>query len=235
VHIYYIDDSGEDNIRVFSMICIPATEWKKCFDQWKEFRRKLRTDHGIFIKKEFHATEFVSGRGRLGSKDLSKEQRVQIFNACLDEITRLPGIRLFNGVTTINREKMLMERMLNRMNRALVGWDSKAICVSDEGKDYNAILRKMVAFNPIPSMFAGGETRNVLINRIIEQLFYRKSQESYFIQMADFCAYALLRSEKHLASKNALGLHESFNRLAAICQTQCYAADPRRLGIIRTA
>jgi hypothetical protein len=66
-------------------------------------------------------------------------------------------------------------------------------------------------------------TKNLILSRLIEILFYRKSQESYFIQIADFCAYALQRSEKHLASRNALGLHLGFDRLET----------PRGLWIIR--
>ncbi len=34
-------------------------------EQARDLRRKLRTSHGIFVKVEFHATEFVSGRGRI--------------------------------------------------------------------------------------------------------------------------------------------------------------------------
>lgn len=236
MHICYVDDSGEDNVRVFSMLSVPIQEWKNCFDQWKEFRRTLRERYGIFVKKEFHATEFVSGRGRIGSRDISKKHRVAIYLECLDQIAKLPGVRLFNAVAHKHSERLVIERTLNRLNRALVSWDSKAICVSDEGKDYNHLLRKMAVFNPIPSMFGNwpeGRTKNILLSRLVETLFYRKSHESYFIQIADFCAYALLRSEKQLASKNAFGLHLAFDHLASICQTQCFGKDHRNLGIIR--
>ena len=94
----------------------------------------------------------------------------------------------------------------------------------------------MAVFNPIPSMFGRwptGLTRNVIIDRLIDDLFYRRAKESYFIQIVDFCAYALLRSEKHLASKNALNIHQAFDVLAPICQVQCFKSDPRKLGIIR--
>jgi hypothetical protein len=115
-------------------------------------------------------------------------------------------------------------------------WDSHALLISDEGKDYNRLVRKMGAFNPIPSQFGGwsdGPTRNIVLDRVIDELLYKRSQDSFFIQIADFCAYALLRSEKHLASKNLYGLHKSFDLLAPICQKQCFAKDPRGLGIIR--
>jgi hypothetical protein len=236
VHICYIDDSGEDNLRVFSLISMPIERWRDSFEQWKTFRKLLRKDHGIFVKKEFHATEFVSGRGRIGSTYLSKERRCDVYRQCLTEITKLPGVRVFNAVAQKHTERLVFERLLNRLNRALKEWNSQAICVSDEGKDYNNLVRRMYVFNPIPSMFgswANGPTKNIVLNGMVEQLFYRRSQESFFIQMADFCAYALLRSEKRLPSKDALGLHLAFDIVRPVCQTQCFAKDPRGLGIIR--
>jgi hypothetical protein len=236
VHICYLDDSGDEAVRAFSLISVPVSEWRKCFNAVKDYRRRLRQRDGIFIKKEFHATEFVAGRGHIANRDISKTRRCEIYRECIGEIARLPGIRLFNAIGPKQHERRIFERLMNRLNRALLEWDSQAICVSDEGKDYNRLVRQMNVFNPIPSMFGlwpDGRTKNIVIGRIVEQLFYRKSEESYFIQMADFCAYALLRSERHLASKNAYNLHTCFDLLEPICQKQCYGRDPRKLGIIR--
>ena len=196
----------------------------------------LRERDGIYIKKEFHATEFVSGRGKIADHFIPKERRCEIYREALGQISKLPGVRLFNAIDSKAHEQRIFERLINRLNRALVDWDSHAICISDEGKDYTTLVRKMGVFNPIPSMFGGwpeGRTKNIIIGRVIEDLFFRRSEDSYFIQIADFCAYALLRSERHLASKNALNLHTCFDELMPICQTQCYARDHRRLGIIR--
>jgi hypothetical protein len=154
----------------------------------------------------------------------------------LGGITKLPGVRLFSGIGAKRYEERILERLLNRLNRACQGWGSHAVCVSDEGKDYAKLTRRMGAFNPIPSMFGGwkdGLTKNIPLDRLIDDFFYRQSHKSYFIQIVDFCVYALLRSEKSLASKNALGIHEAFDLLGPICQTQCTNADPRKLGIIR--
>jgi hypothetical protein len=76
-------------------------------------------------------------------------------------------------------------------------------------------------------------TRNVTLEYIVDEILYKHSEDSHFIQMADFCAYALLRSEVPLPSKDAYGLNLSFTRLTTICQTQCFRQDPRKLGIIR--
>src|SRR5260370_23978329 len=127
--------------------------------------------------------------------------------------------------------------MLKRINRTMQAWDSKCILVADEGKDYTKLLRKMRVHNPIPSQFItwpdGSQNKNIPLDRIIEDIFFRDSQRSYFIQMADFCAYALLRSEYPLASKTKYGLDKSFGIVTSICLPHCFAKDPRKLGIIR--
>lgn len=56
---------------------------------------------------------------------------------------------------------------------------------------------------------------------------FKKSELSYFIQMVDFCAYALLRHENEspLPSKTKYGLHKSHEILDGI--------RSRRLGTER--
>ena len=98
------------------------------------------------------------------------------------------------------------------------------------------MTRRMGVFNPIPSMYGGwreGLTKNIVLDRLVDDFFYRQSHKSYFIQVVDFCVYGLLRSEKHLPSKNALGIHLAFDLLEPICQKQCTQNDPRGLGIVR--
>jgi hypothetical protein len=116
-------------------------------------------------------------------------------------------------------------------------WDSHAIIVSDEGKDYTWLLRKMGVYNHIPSKYGswpqGEMTRNITTEYILEDIFFRDSARSYFIQMADFCAYALLRSEHPIPSKTKYGLDKAFDLLKPICTPQCFGKDPRKLGIVR--
>jgi hypothetical protein len=232
MHICYLDDSGDATVRAFTALAIPVDEWHTCFNNVKKYRAFLKENYDIYVRKELHATEFVGGRGKIAPHTIPKETRVRIFNQALTAITRLPGVSLFNAIAPKHAEYQLFERLLNRINRTTKAWGSHALLISDEGKDYNGLVRKMGVYNPIPSQF-GGATRNVTLDRIVDEILYKRSQDSHFIQMADFCAYALLRSEVSLASKDALGLHKSFDRLHGICQTQCYAKDPRKLGIIR--
>lgn len=237
MHICYIDDSGDDHIRVFSALAVPVDSWSVALNQFHAYRRKLKQREGIYVRVEFHATEFVSGRGKISTSIVPKGARCRIFEETLSEIAGLPGVHLFNAAAPKHEETKIFERMLNRINRTMQAWDSKCILVSDEGKDYTGLLRKMRVHNPIPSQFQiwpdGSPNKNITLDRIIEDLFFRDSKRSYFIQMADFCAYALLRSERPLASKNKYGLDKSFSLVTPICLPQCFGKDPRKLGIIR--
>lgn len=238
MHILYIDDSGDEQTRIFSALAIPADQWNECFDRILAFRKALKVKEGIYVKVEFHATEFVSGHGKISAKPIPKGARCRIFSEALIELIMLPGVRLFNAAGKKDDEVKLFERLLNRINRTMVAWDSRAIIISDEGKDFTYLVRKMKVYNPIGSMFGAWEdgqpTKNIVLERIIEDLVFRESHRSYFIQMADFCAYALFRSEKPLSSKTKYGLDKCFDILSPICTPECFSKDPRKHGIIRT-
>ena len=56
------------------------------------------------------------------------------------------------------------------------------------------------------------------IDRILEDPFFKQSDQSYFIQLSDFCAYALLRQERPVESKTRYGLDQAFNLLEPISE-----------------
>jgi hypothetical protein len=90
--------------------------------------------------------------------------------------------------------------------------------------------------NPIVSKFrywpeTGTKTKNVPINRIIEDPIFKRSEQSYFIQLSDFCAFALLRRENPIPSKNKYGLNKAFDVLKPIIVKEATRRDPE--GIIR--
>jgi hypothetical protein len=152
-------------------------------------------------------------------------------------VAGLPEIRLFNAFSSRTQERLLFERLINRINRTMAQWKSHALIVHDEGKDYTSLVRRMAVYNPVPSKFGAWEdgkpTKNFPTDRILEDIVFRDSSRSDLIQMADFCSYALFRSERPLASKNKYGLNRAFDELEPICIRAACGTDPRKLGIIR--
>jgi uncharacterized protein DUF3800 len=240
MHLIYIDDSQDQDTRfyVFSALAIPAERWRAAFAEIRDFRRLIRDSDGIYVTKELHAWKFVSGRGRISQRIVTKARRCSIFRQTLALLARQQdSLSLFN-VALAYRQDWAFERLLNRINRTMQAWGSHALLICDAGKEaeYTRLVRRMGVHNPIPSAYGvwldtGAATRNIPIERIVEDPFFKPSERSYFIQMADFCAYALLRRERPIASKSAYGLDSAFNLLAPICVTAANRRDP--LGIIR--
>jgi Protein of unknown function (DUF3800) len=237
VHLVYIDDSGDENVRAYSALLVADVNWKESFEIIRQYRRDLKKSYGLFVTVEFHATDFVSGRGRLGNVVIPKGLRCQIYRDTLTMIAGLPGVRLFNAIAPKAQESLIFERLMNRINTNMQKAGSNAIIVHDEGKDYTKLVRKMGVYNPIQSKYGhwgdGKQFKNIPLDHILEDIFFRKSHESTFIQMADFCAYALFRNEYPLASKTKYKLDTAFDELHSICVPQCFAKDHRHLGIIR--
>jgi len=238
MHLVYIDDSRDEQTCIFSALAISASEWQNAFQQVRDFRKGLKKSDGIYIYKEFHAWKFVSGRGMIADKVVPKGRRCALFGKTLELVASLPGTRLFNAVFPLKEDERAFERLLNRVNRTMQAWDSHAILICDEGKEseYTRLRRRMGTYNPIPSKLGrwidtGTKTKNIPIDRIIEDPFFKSSAQSYFIQLADFCAYSLLRREHPIPSKTKYGLDRSFELLSTILVKEASRYDPE--GIIR--
>jgi len=235
--LVYIDDSGDEHSRCFSALIIHESVWKECQTRIRDYRRTLKKSDGIYITKELHATDFVAGRGHIAPSVVAKGRRCAIFAEALEMVAALPKVRIMNAFAARGNEKAVFERLINRINRTMAEWKSRAMIFHDEGKDYTYLIRRMAVYNPIQSQYGswddGSPIRNFPIDRIIEDIVYRDSKQSSFIQLADFCAYALFRSEVPLASKERYGINSAFDILKPICVKTAYGKDPRKVGIVR--
>ena len=208
MHLTYIDDSGDEELCVFSALTIRADKWNPCLTAIKEFRHDIQTSDGISVYTEFHAWKFVSGRGKIADGVVPKGRRCQIFKQTLQMVTTLPEVRLFNTVFPTKASEPAYEALLGGINQTLQRCDSHTILICDEGKDaiYTRLVRRMQT------------SKNGAIDRILEDPFFKQSDQSYFIQLSDFCAYALLRQERPIASKTKYGLDQAFDLLEPISE-----------------
>lgn len=237
MHFIYIDDSGDEATRAYAALAVPEVEWKSNLALIKDYRRSMKAKYGIFVTVELHATDFVGGRGRIGARMVPKGLRCQIFKDTLTFISTLPGMRIFNAMGKKDSEALIFERLMTRINNTMKTWGSNAVIIHDEGKDYTSLVRRMSIYNPIQSKYGGWPDgnlyKNIPLKQILEDIIFRDSEDSYFVQLADFAAYALSRSEYILASKAKYELEKHFHQLEEICTPECFAKDPRKLGIIR--
>jgi hypothetical protein len=109
-------------------------------------------------------------------------------------LARRWNVSVFNVCTSTDDQFRAFERLLNRINRTMGSRQTYAHLICDQGKElqYTTLVRKMRVLNYIPSKFGGWETgqpsKNIPIERIIEDPQFKDSKSSYLIQQADFIA-----------------------------------------------
>jgi hypothetical protein len=277
VRLFYVDESYDSTRFCLSAIGIRHVDWRDCFQRVRQHRSALKKDYGIYLRKEVHAQEFVSGRGRISTQIVSKHERSKIFEGLLRLVASLPNVMVINiCLETSGRKNPQLDawdRLLNRIERTLLeverrelrlrehllgalpkelpdelltplairlnAYGPRALIFADEGAEIEITrtLRKMNAFNPIPSRFGEWpgslKTRNIPVQRVIEDPVFKPSHQSYFIQLADCVAFALLKREVRptpLISK--YGIDQMFERnVAPACLRRAARKDP--LGIVR--
>ena len=200
--IFYMDDTGESDDIGFAALGVPVETWKEAYDALLQSRRALRSQHRIPLSAELHATKFLGGRGTAGQAVPLEQDRLSIFQNTLGLAASIQNATLICAFDKKRNEARLYERLMNRINACAASRGTHALIISDEGKDkrFRALARKLGRHNPIPSQFGswpdGSQSRNIPNERIIEDVIFRDSSHCRFIQLVDFCAYALLRFER---------------------------------------
>jgi hypothetical protein len=135
-----------------------------------------------------------------------KDPEMDAWNRLVNRVERT--MKEFDDREVRDRERTLAalkgratDRELRFVSARLRNYRSRAYIISDEGKQdqITKALRKMRVWNPTPSMYgawpSGDRTRNITTSRIIEDPTFKPSDRSYFIQLVDCVAYALLKQE----------------------------------------
>lgn len=231
--LIYVDESYDKTHFVYSALFVSAFDWNPVFQSIVQWRRELFTKHGITPEYELHATKFVGGQGEPES-NRDKDYRARVFLDAFDMIENIDGVHVINAITDNKKKRMeLFDWMLNRINIFLEKNNAYGILVCDEGNENQLVsmTRKKQRQNHIPSQYGQGYVDKP-ITRIIEDPLFKTSDSSYFIQLADFIAFALLRNENPLENTKK-EVKDAFNRLDKILAKHAFRRDPRQKGIIR--
>lgn len=186
---------------------------------------------------------------------------VWLMNVCLDKADYAdPQITAWDRVVNrIERTMLAMEERELPLRRSLTTategkltdfqkdqidarlniYRARAVILADEGREagITRALRKMHVFNHIPSRYGrwgdGSLTRNITTDRIIEDPIFKRSDRSYFIQLVDCVAFALLKREVMPTPNIArYGIDKMFEQtLSGVCFRAASPRDP--LGIVR--
>jgi len=144
-----------------------------------------------------------------------------------------------DSVTIDGKPTPISSVFAEQIEARLTAYRARAFIIADEGREreITTAIRRMHVFNPVPSRYgawaSGNRTQNIPTTRIIEDPVFKQSHRSYFLQLADFVAFALLKREVPPTRTIAkYGIHEMFDEtLAPICFRRASPRDP--LGIVR--
>lgn len=179
--------------------------------------------------------EVHRGKGQIAKRKIDKAERAEIFRRVLSFTAEAGFFRIISSVNT--NEFYAFDRIMNRITAQEEKQHVILICDKGQEVEFTQRMRKMRVHNPVPSRFQlwrpGALTKNIPTAQILEDPFFKDSQDSYFIQVVDFCAYALLRMERPIPSRTALGYDTMYEELRPIVVIAANPNDPRGLGIIR--
>lgn len=205
----YVDESGDTGLSpgssltyTLGCVLVDADKWPDAFDQLLAFRRRVRDKFAVPMRAEIKANYLLRNTGSLRPLGLGPTERHLIFRAHLRMLDHLPA-RAF-AVTVDKRNKtttpdhifdLAWEGLLQRLERTSTKEKATFMISHDEGE--NDAVRRWVRRSrrhlTAGSAFGTG-TLTTPARRLVDDPIARKSEQSYFIQLADLVAYAAFRS-----------------------------------------
>lgn len=246
MYIMYVDESGDPGIHpkssphfILSALIVAQNDWDKHLNRLKSFRKSIKAKYGLNQREEIHASELIRVKSNSVYKSIRKSERIAILKDYAKEIPNIFDTSYIINICIKVEEhpqtdifELAWRRLFQRYDTFLkrIGRD-KGIIVADDTQSLKLmkIYREMRIYNPTPSHFS--EYYNAPIDSILEDVFSRPSQHSYFIQTADVIAHLLYRKEYPKGSLKKFGIEHLFSNLEPILLKAATKTDP--LGIVR--
>lgn len=235
MRLIYIDESKDtqNDICAYSALCIHIEDWHDVFDQLVSFRKWLKDQYDLPMSFEMHASNFIAGRSKHLFNRINTKDRIEIYQRFVFLAAQLKNAQVLNAIGKLKDDNqfLVFEWLINRLDAMLLKEGSYGILICDEGD--NTILtkmtRKMRKENLVPDHNNPNAFIDLKITRLVEDPVFKKSHDSYFVQLVDFIVHAFLRFEHPLEGKEFLT--ETFMMLENILHKN--DKDPKNLGIIR--
>lgn len=223
--IAYFDETGDDGNKstssdtfVLTSLYMPTSSWQNNFNLMKDCRKFLKSKYGFHISQEMHTKHFLSDKSPYREYSWSREEKIEILKAFIYCIGQM-DIQIVNVIIDKNNItksdydilKSALTYNIQRIENASSGkWNY--IIITDEGRlaPMRKTAREIRAYNPIQSMY-DFSYRNEPIKFMIEDIFEKKSSESYFVQCCDFVSYFV-----HLYYKTVVCNKELPNRVSKL-------------------
>lgn len=247
----YVDESGDSGLtnsptRYFCLsgIVVHESSWRDFLTSLIQLRKVLRSVHGLPMRSEIHASEFINKR----VFDLERHVRLAILRNTVDELAKINCISITNVIVDKQGKppnydvfEAAWGTLFQRFENTLIhgnfpgGYrEDHGMVITDAtaGKKLTRLMRRMAVYNFIPNdaRFGAG-ARNIPIRRVIEDPHEKDSRQTLPIQMCDVVAYFLL--QRFAPNSYIRRQHAStyFDRLAPVLNKRASRFD--KLGIVR--
>lgn len=248
MHLLYVDESGDPGLHqygsqhyILSGLVVNQSDWEKYLQRLKDFRKYIKKKYSLNVRTEIHSAELIRINKLEEYKKIRKTDRLNILK---EYSLRIPVIfdtaKVINVClhkegfpSTTDIQTTAWTRLLTRYDTYLKKEaKDKGIIVSDDSdaKLIMTLLRRLRVYNPTPSHFTSG-TYNAPTTNIIEDVFYRASHQSYFIQTVDVISHLLYRKEYPKGSLRKFGLEKAFDNIEPILLKEAARGDS--LGVVR--
>lgn len=205
----YVDESGntgdvdQGGSLTYTLGCVllDSGQWPESFEEMVRFRRRVREKFGVPMRAELKANYLLRNSGSIRTLNLGPGARKVIYRAHMRSLSDMKA-KAFGIVIDKRKDKVLPEAvfelawttLLQRLERASFYGKRPFMVIHDEGEDLliRKLVRKARRFLSAGSMYGNGSLFNAA-KKLIDDPVPRKSEHSYFIQMADLVAYAAFR------------------------------------------
>jgi hypothetical protein len=214
MYYLYIDESGDTghinsptNYFVLTGLVIHETNWRTFLDDLVRFRQNLRGVYGLKLKEEIHAMPFVQKSHPMPG--MAKNIKIYILRQCIDWMAARSDVQILTVAVdkrgkpaTYNVFENAWQALIQRFENTIQhrnypgGFaDQRGMLVPDGtySKQLTGLVRKMRHYNTVPNTayFAqqGTQYRNMKLQYVIEDPFFKDSAGSFIHQMVDVMVY----------------------------------------------
>jgi len=206
----YLDESGDkgwihspSEFYVLSCLLVHESCWLQVLDDIITLRRQLKNRWGILVRAELKAAHFRTGHGPFEDLGIGLRDRMNIFKDVMEFQANRLNITSFAVAIdkarirdrSIDALQWAWTFALQRIDHFCSDKGEHAIVFPDEGeiRAIRKLIRKMRRVHAIGGHYGG--KLDIPTRFIVEDPRETRSQDSYFIQITDWNAYAAHHSK----------------------------------------
>jgi len=249
MYLMYADESGDCGLHnsptryfVLSGLVVHELRWQVYLEELISFRRRLRKQHGLRLREEFHASRLINRPGDLVR--IKRHDRLDMIRQFASFLGTLTDLSIINVVVDKQKKDLpfdvfdtawrtLIQRFENTISHhnfpGPANPDERGLILCDhtDDKKLMALIRRMRRHNPVPNQPGfGAGWRNLPLQYVIEDPSFRDSAHCFFIQAADLAAFLLYQRLAPSAYLRKRAGHRFFERLRPILCTKASRRDP---------